>query len=499
MAARAADDGDMDARLTQLQEILGRTISFASVQDAEEDDQNEEQGQEEKQRGHQAQAPDSVQDSSSDEHVEPTQPRDRGEEGQKPVAVDFGCHEFVKGEMVGVRVDFVWWKTVQTYPASFIGKRNSPRARPYFDAIFEHKTWDFFQLYNPKHPEKPPYLLVPTIQFVEFLRLINHQLDTVLTIPPDANRRRFCIQFGQGGTPRPRYLLRCDCSSQFDAISWPEIHADDTRSFYRASQECQSEFAHRIDAMTQQVYSENKKRYARERALKREAARHNMMTMVQDHLGTCSDVPKYRDSVFISIDIECLELSPGCVSEVGIALLDMAQVNVDSLGRGGSHLWPFIRAYHLRTLEYSGMKNSRYVHGCPEYFNFGQSTFPKMENLSAAIKDILSPYCFDHFRTVLFVGHNVDGDIRYLSQIGIDIKGFPAIVNNVDTQDLHQVWFNDGQKSLKSVLADLWIPSSNLHNAGNDAVYTLRAMICLAMGPPEDRADAGWIDTSGDF
>ncbi|PHH63601.1 hypothetical protein CDD81_5693 [Ophiocordyceps australis] len=497
MAAQAAADGDMDARIAQLQEILGKQISFASAQDSEEDDQNEKQGQQEQDEGHQA--PESVQDSSSDEDAEATQPRDRGEEGQKPVAVDYGCDEFVKGQMVGAHVDFVSWKTVQAYPTSFIGKRNSPRARPYFAAIFGYKNWDFFQLYDPRHPEKPPHLLVPTIQFVEFLRFINHQLDTFLTIPPDANRGRFCIQFGQGGTPRPRYLFRCDCKSQFDAISWPEIDADDTMSFNRASQKYQSGFAYNIDAMKQQAYSANRKRNAHERALKRKVDRRNMMDMVQDHLGICNGMLVHRNSVFICIDIESLESSPGCVSEVGIAVLDMARIKVNSLQDGGSQLWPFIKAYHLRTKEYSGMRNYRYVHGCPESFDFGKSTFPEGANLSAAVMNILGPYLHNGPGYVLFVGHNVDSDIRYLSQIGIDIMGFPAVVGKVDTQDLHQVWFSpDRVKSLESVLADLGIFSSNLHNAGNDAVYTLRAMIALAVRP-ENQENAGWIGTSGDF
>jgi hypothetical protein len=52
----------------------------------------------------------------------------------------------------------------------------------------------------------------------------------------------------------------------------------------------------------------------------------------------------------------------------------------------------------------------------------------------------------------------------------------------VDTREMHQylVRSNDSA-SLATVLNYVGIAYSNLHNAGNDAVYTLQAMVGLAV------------------
>jgi hypothetical protein len=52
----------------------------------------------------------------------------------------------------------------------------------------------------------------------------------------------------------------------------------------------------------------------------------------------------------------------------------------------------------------------------------------------------------------------------------------------LDTQGLHQVWRGvDSGRGLKTLLNDLGVPSKNLHNAGNDAMYTLRALFGIAI------------------
>lgn len=92
---------------------------------------------------------------------------------------------------------------------------------------------------------------------------------------------------------------------------------------------------------------------------------------------------------------------------------------------------------------------------------------------------------------MVFVAHDTKQDIKLLHKIGVDVSTLPGMVGEVDTAVLHQAWrSSDNSRSLGSVLGDLCMAHQHLHNAGNDAVYTLRAMIGLAKEQPrKDEAE----------
>lgn len=76
---------------------------------------------------------------------------------------------------------------------------------------------------------------------------------------------------------------------------------------------------------------------------------------------------------------------------------------------------------------------------------------------------------------------------------GMDVHPWsvPGMIRCLDTKDMHQAWREETQgRSLVFVLQDLDIPSKNLHNAGNDAAYTLRAMLGLAVRAKTDEQAA---------
>jgi len=82
----------------------------------------------------------------------------------------------------------------------------------------------------------------------------------------------------------------------------------------------------------------------------------------------------------------------------------------------------------------------------------------------------------------VLVFHESASDIKYLKLLSYDVDQAKNVVEIVDTRQMHQflIQSNDSA-SLASVLHYLGISYSNLHNAGNDAVYTLQAMIGLAV------------------
>jgi DNA polymerase III alpha subunit (gram-positive type) len=109
------------------------------------------------------------------------------------------------------------------------------------------------------------------------------------------------------------------------------------------------------------------------------------------------------------------------------------------------------------------------------------STFPTKEQMPAAILDIIQPF-IDAKRELILVGHDTQQDVQYLASIGIDLHGMKCVACMLDSQAIHQAWRGRDQgRGLSTVLAELGISSRNLHNAGNDAVFTLRALIGVAI------------------
>lgn len=119
------------------------------------------------------------------------------------------------------------------------------------------------------------------------------------------------------------------------------------------------------------------KQTAAERFETRKEARKKEMQAMLGHLGLKDGaVDSKSDVVFFSVDVEAIEVSPGPVSEIGIAILDMQRVGEQSPGSRGRDWWPLMEAHHLRIKEYAGLTNYRYVKGCPDDFQFGYVSHP---------------------------------------------------------------------------------------------------------------------------
>lgn len=99
-------------------------------------------------------------------------------------------------------------------------------------------------------------------------------------------------------------------------------------------------------------------------------------------------------------------------------------------------------------------------------------------------------------RNLILVGHDVASDIDYLRILGCtaldppmsnpaDIKSStdqPQFLESIDTSNIFRVLKRNTQaSSLAKVLIDLGIAGWHLHNAGNDARYTLEAMVGIAL------------------
>lgn len=101
------------------------------------------------------------------------------------------------------------------------------------------------------------------------------------------------------------------------------------------------------------------------------------------------------------------------------------------------------------------------------------------------LRDLIDDATFpatDDRRKVVLVFHDKSGDLKYLKTVRYDPYCAANLEDIIDTREMDQfVTRSNNQAGLSLVLSRLGIEYSYLHNAGNDAVYTLYAMIGLAV------------------
>lgn len=172
----------------------------------------------------------------------------------------------------------------------------------------------------------------------------------------------------------------------------------------------------------------------------------------------------------------------------------------------GERWHEFIRARHLRIAEYKTYKNQRYVRGCPDRFEFGDSEFISKDKIADVLASCFkepfsgSPQIFaesefpplqttssalpakpDH-RKIIIVGHDLRQDVAYCEKVGFPVLDRQNVIDTMDTVELFRVYSEDtNARSLGSLLCKFDLAGWNLHNAGNDAVYTMRAMLAICV------------------
>lgn len=118
---------------------------------------------------------------------------------------------------------------------------------------------------------------------------------------------------------------------------------------------------------------------------------------------------------------------------------------------------------------------------------YRKSAFPTKEKLAEAVSAILNPFV-EVGRDIVIVGHDVKQDVQCLASIGVDLPNTPNICRTVDTQAIHMAWKDTPSgRGLSGVMGDLGLVGTNYHNAGNDAVYTIQALIGVAVEEKRQR------------
>jgi hypothetical protein len=208
-----------------------------------------------------------------------------------------------------------------------------------------------------------------------------------------------------------------------------------------------------------------------------------------------------RSVIFVCVDVESYERAHHKITEVGIATLDTRDLVGIAPGENGKAWREMIRARHFRINEHRHLVNSDFVTGHPDGFIFGESTFiPLNEAANHVAACFRAPFgaqvntgeeATGHIpsdlessekRNIIFLGHDTLGDVRYLQQLGYDPIKEENILEAMDTATMYCVWHRDQQPTrLGKILSDFDIIGWKLHNAGNDAVYTVQAMLGICV------------------
>ncbi|KAI1194861.1 hypothetical protein F5X97DRAFT_335758 [Nemania serpens] len=416
----------------------------------------------------------------------------------EPLGLTFG-EEFEEGS------PFVPFNLVQRYLHTYFGRSDEQKVVEFFrETLPEDYTWDFFALRDPIHA-RTPLLLIPTSQFERYLDIANHQLDMQFLIPDDNAGDGFSFTFGKWDTPRPRFLGRAHRASDIDALVI-RSHELPPCDLSHIAPDCYHHYCDKMDRIYGLVKREGKVKDSnrkREKRIRRQKDCDRMIKRVQRYLGlrqAISNMPskssvttnwdvsmpapfKPRESVrLVCVDFEAYEKDNRAITEIGLAVLDTDDLADTSPGKRGENWFSLVQAFHLRVKERSYMINTRYVRGCPEAFNFGKTQMLPIKGIAKAVGEIISDTDSEDQRPVIIVGHAVGQDLDYLSMIGYDHWDVPQIVDEIDTRAMFQrVQRNHDVPGLSTICDDLGIYGSNYHNAGNDAVYTLRAMIAMAI------------------
>lgn len=208
--------------------------------------------------------------------------------------------------------------------------------------------------------------------------------------------------------------------------------------------------------------------------------------------------PPDRSVVFIAFDVEAYEKDHEKITEIGVSVLDTLDLVDVAPGRDGKQWHGKIRTRHFRIKEYQHLQNKEYVNGCPDRFEFGSSEFIDLEDAPHALASCFKPPYFAHPRApnfnaelkrdIVLVGHDISCDINFLHRIGYNPLNLPNVLECFDTASIDRTWRRSGNtRSLGNILNDFDLLGWNLHNAGNDAHYTMQVLLALAVRMLEEK------------
>ncbi|KAI9484336.1 hypothetical protein BDB00DRAFT_775123 [Zychaea mexicana] len=225
-----------------------------------------------------------------------------------------------------------------------------------------------------------------------------------------------------------------------------------------------------IDAQEFQVNSKNAFSRLQQKVKKANKAA-DKLQRAKDDLRRAAELVQGKHYVFCAIDIEAWEQDHSILLEIGWSLYDSKSDRYMD--------------QHYLINSYRHLENGRYVSDQKMQFAFGTSVWCSLDQALKELKKDLD-WCVQRDGGFVLVGHGLDSDLRYLRKAkflwpGSNGRGDTldvnqsALVTICNTDEMYAASISNlhNPPSLGSTLGILGIDCWNLHNAGNDAHYTM--------------------------
>ncbi|KAK1139866.1 hypothetical protein N8T08_011111 [Aspergillus melleus] len=409
---------------------------------------------------------------------------------------------------------------ISRYPYRFLkDKLSQSVASRFFDrGQFWSRSWDVYYCHLPPRLGSKYLLLVPAYQFRKLIREINCEFKCQLSLPPNQG---LLLPFREKNWfPQPVFLGKCDSQQIRDGLQAkvrpPVIHdqsipeLDEQYLEYETileaaweatrNKKSRSKMQQRVQHQQQLVqYYERIQTYLGWRSHESEsrpdvldaaswADKANLQNVVPSatawEMTQPMPYPFWKNSVLISVDVECNERCHSQVTEVGITTLDLSRLSGVPPGQQGAQWTTQIQSRHLRVREFGHIVNHKFVAGCPANFDFGTSEWVSLADLAAVVQaELTAKDEAGEPRAVVVVGHNPSMDLAYLREMGVPVEvKSNGVVDIVDTAETWRIMRGEtSPRSLGAILVELGMDGWHLHNAGNDARYTMEVLIRMML------------------
>jgi hypothetical protein len=193
---------------------------------------------------------------------------------------------------------------------------------------------------------------------------------------------------------------------------------------------------------------------------------YNQRYVVKDCVWFIDTLQKKIDDkkLFISIDTESYEFEHDKLTEFGWSIFK----------KNGE----IIKNRHLIVKENMEYHNKVYVPDNRDHYNFGKSEIKELKEIIRELNEDLKKVNY-------IVGQGINNDIKDLKEINVDISKYKKMrattvyeYGIIETMDLY-MGYNTCYKhaKLEDELNNLNISYERLHNAGNDAYYTMKFFV----------------------
>lgn len=259
---------------------------------------------------------------------------------------------------------------------------------------------------------------------------------------------------------RPNQPKAMNKDSRLDAVVLTTSQRQDLLAELTSTDQIRTSNIKRFQKITSAVSEEVLQTYLKELKVSPNTRLSN--PLLRQHFEKCLRSVYCKETILFSIDVEAWERETNFVTEIGLSIYDPRNQLASMI--------PSFKQVHIRIRENFNKLNGRFV---PDHSqnSINGTSYVMTKKETVKFVQVLIDFYFNipSFPAAL-VGHGVTGDIKWFSNLGIS---FPPNFKIVDTQMLYSLTKGEQGSSLKKALRKVDIPYAFLHNAFNDAYYTL--------------------------